>query len=53
MMRARPPLLAAVALLGVGCSRSAAGEGPRVGTADAGTESVTTLEEVSLDSTAR
>ena len=52
-MRARPPLLAAVALLGVGCSRSAAGEGPRVGPADAGTESVTTLEEVSLDSTAR
>ena len=52
-MRAAPPLLAALALLGAGCSRSAAGEGPRVGSAEAGIESATTLEEVSLDSTAR
>jgi lysophospholipase L1-like esterase len=53
-MRAAPPLLAALVLFGAGCGTSAAGEGPRVGPAEAGTESLTTtLEEVSLDSTPR
>jgi lysophospholipase L1-like esterase len=52
-MRAGPPLLAALVLLGAGCSKSAAGEGPRVGPAETGTESPTTREEVSLDSSPR
>src|SRR5262245_6731303 len=52
-MRAGPPLLAALVLFGAGCSKSAAGEGPRVGPAQTTTESPATLAEVSLDSSPR
>jgi hypothetical protein len=51
-MRAAAPLLAALTLVGAGCSTSAAGEGPRVEHA-AGTEPEASLEEVEVDSTAR